>query len=493
MMRNGEKCTMRVVILAALGAMSTAASAVTMQDLWGAPPAPPPVWSVGSGIPLGSAPIETALSRIIPRPYAIELDERIPTNWIVSWPAGQDWMAVLKQALSPMGIKVVPRWDRNTIQVVLRAAPARTGRAVVLSRAAAAPKVASTPIAPIAVGAVLASSVVPVAALAKPYAEKVVMATSAPAPRPALPAGQGNEVVRFLPGANAAAWESAAPLPPSSPERLSSAILRLLPDGMFDAQIDTIHVDPQARATWGTGQSRLQALTQVLRAARAHARIGRKSVVVESDRPVVADSVPAGPVFGLVQIGAPSGGSFAHAGFGRGVPLRMALQMIMPRSWVSSTLRVDESTPVSWGTGMSWSQDLDQIARDHGWTGTIDWNARMVTIEGPAGAVAPKVVAAHPAAPAAAPAPHFDLQAGLALSPQIIAWGKRAGWTVIWNLPTDWVVPAPSSFSGDFQVAVSNVIQAIAQTGIDVRADLYLANKTAVIHRSASSMASDAK
>ena len=66
----------------------------------------------------GSAPIEQALSTIIPAPYKIELDKSVPSSMVVVWPAGDDWMGVLRHALAPMSIYVEPDWKHNVIRVV---------------------------------------------------------------------------------------------------------------------------------------------------------------------------------------------------------------------------------------------------------------------------------------------------------------------------------------------------------------------------------------
>ena len=198
---------------------------------------------------------------------------------------------------------------------------------------------------------------------------------------------------------------------------------------------------------------------------------------------------------GLLQIGVPDVGSVPPSGFGKSVPLRLALKMLVPRYWATNTIRIDESTPVSWVDGQSWAQALNEITKVHGWSGTIDWGAHMVTIEGggmvslahSASALAPSPVP--PAVVTPPPAPHFDLVAGLALSQQLTEWGKRSGWSVVWDLPSDWVVPANASFPGRFEVALGGVVSTLSQAGIDVRADIYRGNKTVVIHRSASTVA----
>lgn len=77
----------------------------------------------------------------------------------------------------------------------------------------------------------------------------------------------------------------------------------------------------------------------------------------------------------------------------------------------------------------------------------------------------------------------FVLQAGISLEQQLQGWAKRAQWTVSWNIQQDWVVPGGSSFGPNFEKAISHVVEALAKNGADVRADIYPANHTVVIHQ----------
>jgi hypothetical protein len=78
----------------------------------------PPTVQAGLSVQAGSAPIEQALSTIIPAPYHIELDRSVPTAAVIVWPAGSDWMMVLRAAVAPLDLYVEPDWQNNTIRVV---------------------------------------------------------------------------------------------------------------------------------------------------------------------------------------------------------------------------------------------------------------------------------------------------------------------------------------------------------------------------------------
>lgn len=77
----------------------------------------------------------------------------------------------------------------------------------------------------------------------------------------------------------------------------------------------------------------------------------------------------------------------------------------------------------------------------------------------------------------------FTLEAGRSLQIQLAGWAKRVGWSVIWNVPDDWIVPGNGAYAGDFPTAVGQVVEALASNGADVRADIWTGNQTVVIHQ----------
>ncbi|AJW93630.1 toxin co-regulated pilus biosynthesis Q family protein (plasmid) [Burkholderia gladioli] len=81
----------------------------------------------------------------------------------------------------------------------------------------------------------------------------------------------------------------------------------------------------------------------------------------------------------------------------------------------------------------------------------------------------------------------YRLAAGTSLQTQLREWAQKSGWNVIWNLPRDWIVPGDAAYGPDFQTAATRVIQDLAATGIDVRADLFTGNKTLVVHEAGES------
>ncbi|HEX7325381.1 MAG TPA: hypothetical protein VF292_08525 [Rhodanobacteraceae bacterium] len=77
----------------------------------------------------GRAPIREALLKIIPPPYKVQLDSRIPASTEVVWHGSTDWMYALRQALTPMGYRVEPDWATSTIRILAPVAVASTAPA----------------------------------------------------------------------------------------------------------------------------------------------------------------------------------------------------------------------------------------------------------------------------------------------------------------------------------------------------------------------------
>ena len=77
--------------------------------------------------------------------------------------------------------------------------------------------------------------------------------------------------------------------------------------------------------------------------------------------------------------------------------------------------------------------------------------------------------------------PVFLLNQGDLILTDLQKWAKQSGWTVIWQVPEDWQVPNTTTFSGNFQKAVTQVIQALSANGANVHAVFHTANNTVVI------------
>ncbi|WP_244121424.1 TcpQ domain-containing protein [Burkholderia gladioli] len=85
--------------------------------------------------------------------------------------------------------------------------------------------------------------------------------------------------------------------------------------------------------------------------------------------------------------------------------------------------------------------------------------------------------------PMSDPVETYRLEAGLPLEDQLLAWCKRAGWTLLWNLPSDanWIVPGGHDYGTDFEQAITKVMQTLAANGADVRGRGFRDNRTFVV------------
>lgn len=79
--------------------------------------------------------------------------------------------------------------------------------------------------------------------------------------------------------------------------------------------------------------------------------------------------------------------------------------------------------------------------------------------------------------------PQMDwvLNAGGLVGDQLVSWGRRAGWDVIWSSKQDWTVPSPTLFHGDFASAASQVLEALSAEGAPLHGVFYQGNHTLVI------------
>jgi len=177
-----------------------------------------------------------------------------------------------------------------------------------------------------------------------------------------------------------------------------------------------------------------------------------------------------------------------------------AIQMLMPPSLAPSlqleVLAANLNAPAHWTPGSRWGA-LQAMLRVMGLQARLDGKtlriAPVTESDPKAAAAQPTAAPQRPMVPAAAPAavrsipvfkpiPLWTLKANQAISVGLDAWAGASGWKVVWNVPQDWLVPNTVQFQGDFRAAATQVIQALAANGADIRADVYTANKTLVVH-----------
>jgi len=264
------KKTSSVVLVAALVACG-AAHAQTSAQLW-ASVQPLPATTTGPTLAVergGSAPVEAALATIIPQPYRIELDARVPTSMVVNWTGGDDWMQVLQNALSPVGLIARPDWSTNTILVTLRNQPAPVTTPLAAMAATPAQTPAMTPAAN-SEAAIAATPVLP-----------------APGPVKAI-----SPLVDPVVGATDPAWNHPAPAMPDGPVTLSGAVMRLMPLSMTGSQLEIEAVNDEEKVGWFKGQTRIEALRTILLSRGLHAVISGQRITISPDAAASAEAKP---------------------------------------------------------------------------------------------------------------------------------------------------------------------------------------------------------
>jgi len=75
----------------------------------------------------------------------------------------------------------------------------------------------------------------------------------------------------------------------------------------------------------------------------------------------------------------------------------------------------------------------------------------------------------------------WTLKAGETISRGLQEWGQRAHWTIVWQLPRDWAVPATTVFSGSFEDAAENVLRTLSTEGVLLKGEIYEGNHTLVV------------
>lgn len=89
----------------------------------------------------------------------------------------------------------------------------------------------------------------------------------------------------------------------------------------------------------------------------------------------------------------------------------------------------------------------------------------------------PSSASANPAAPVLPIQPVWTLVAGQPIGRNLQTWAEQAGWTVVWQVRNDWIVPSGLSYTGSFAEAAETVIKTLAENGAVVDFKTYEGNK----------------
>lgn len=227
---------------------------------------------------------------------------------------------------------------------------------------------------------------------------------------------------------------------------------------------DSVEVQPSAPAPSPTYRPAAQPL---------QAQPGQRVV-----RPWVNPNTQAAPsAVGSIPSAAPASKPI-NTLFGRDVPLKAALEILVPnsRSWSIVYEPGVESKKVSWRDVANWKDALGQISRENGIIIGLNEKAKRIAV----------TYSAEMAQKLAQPGNNvWVLQEGLSLRENLIAWGKIAGWDVDWSdtlvdYPIDHSATLVGQFSGKGGV-VDRVLAATAYRETPLIGNFYKGNHVVVI------------
>lgn len=210
--------------------------------------------------PVQSAPLERALEAIIPAPFAIEVDRKIPRDWIVHWsPSGENWLRSLRSAVEPMGLSVQADWSRSVVRIYGPQVAQQTQQA------------------------------------GEPRLKAVDVSA-------AVPTKQWPD----LGSVSSAAWSEKAPAAPKSPMLLGRALTSVVPTEFSRMETEYLGIDPAVSVVW-SGKTRLDALRSIEQQINAQVKLTGSGLQVVSNTykpapPVAAQTLqPSRPqTFALV-------------------------------------------------------------------------------------------------------------------------------------------------------------------------------------------------
>jgi type IV pili sensor histidine kinase/response regulator len=83
-------------------------------------------------------------------------------------------------------------------------------------------------------------------------------------------------------------------------------------------------------------------------------------------------------------------------------------------------------------------------------------------------------------APAVRNAHGWAAMSGSDLKSTLDGWSRAAGWTLVWDSPVNYRLRASAQFGGDFETAVSSLVNTIHRSSPEVLVTLYRGNR--VVH-----------
>lgn len=230
----------------------------------------------------------------------------------------------------------------------------------------------------------------------------------------------------------------------------------------------------------------------------------------------------------LALAAASPAGAQSIEGFGRDIPLSLAVKQIAPAgAKVSFGNGVDVRERVTWEGGDDWHRVLDAVATSRGYVVTYAGRSVRITRQGdpnppieparavqqaaaggqggivfvpyrgggaPAPAAAPgsegwKPYGGPPAPPAPPPPAAWRADKDASLRGLLEAWGSRSGWSIVWKSQYEYRLQAGAQFAGDFVQASGELIRSVGEVQPRLNVTFFKGNRVLVVSNDGSAVA----
>lgn len=156
------------------------------------------------------------------------------------------------------------------------------------------------------------------------------------------------------------------------------------------------------------------------------------------------------------------------------VPLKVALTKLTAGTPYEVDVVGDLGMKVS-GDAISGplSSVLDALSREAKFSYVTDQCSLRVTVDGATVASSERVPVT----------PVWILRKGHPIGKELREWGLKAGpaWDVQWQMKRDYIVPADTTYPGDFKSAATQVVKTLADNGLLIRATFYDGNRVMLV------------
>jgi hypothetical protein len=221
--------------------------------------------------------------------------------------------------------------------------------------------------------------------------------------------------------------------------------------------------------------------------------------------PVSEEAIVSAQRGKLTQVGTPKGSFTAIKGFGKEVKLVEALKVVVPAGWnARKSGSVDINQPVTLATSSNWVEAVASFAEQTQTAITVDWDEKVVTVQGAPKAVTTsgyikladvaataKVITdeksktAEEVAPPP-PLPKWTLAAGKSLRDNVEGWANASSpkYVVKWRA-VNYMIDAAATFEGAFDDEnngpIATVVNLFSKSDVPLKATFLEDNRVLLI------------